>query len=169
MPRWKGEDGTQLVGGWDHVTRVDFSHNFIKEIDDSVVCSTVAAPGIWVSRPLTLSLSRPLTLSLSHPFTLTAPSSHSHCLVHSLSLSRPLSHCPILSLSPCPVFSLSHCPVLSLSRSFSSVVVVVCFVSCLFVYCCCLLAVLCRRSLYVYSHTICNGSDGLPTMKHSEC
>ena len=35
--RWKGEDGTQLVGGWDHVTHLDLSHNFIKEIDDSVV------------------------------------------------------------------------------------------------------------------------------------
>ena len=37
VPRWKGEDGTQLVGGWDHVTHVDFSHNYLKEIDDSVV------------------------------------------------------------------------------------------------------------------------------------
>ncbi|XP_070192945.1 nischarin-like [Littorina saxatilis] len=36
VARWKGEDGTQLVGGWDHVTHADFSHNFIKEIDDSV-------------------------------------------------------------------------------------------------------------------------------------
>ncbi|KAL8583457.1 hypothetical protein ACOMHN_044815 [Nucella lapillus] len=33
---WKGEDGAQLVGGWDQVTRVDFSHNYIKEIDQSV-------------------------------------------------------------------------------------------------------------------------------------
>ena len=98
MPRWKGEDGTQLVGGWDHVTRVDFSHNFIKEIDDSVVCSTVAAPGIWVSRPLTLSLSRPLTLSLSHPHTLLL----SRPLT--LSLSRPLT----LSLSRPLTLSLSH-------------------------------------------------------------
>ena len=47
VPRWKGEDGTQLVGGWDHVTHVDFSHNFIKEIDDSVVgCVTVSGVGM---------------------------------------------------------------------------------------------------------------------------
>jgi hypothetical protein len=37
VPRWKAEDGTQLVGGWDHVTHADFSHNFIKELDDSIV------------------------------------------------------------------------------------------------------------------------------------
>ncbi|XP_076448177.1 uncharacterized protein LOC143284919 isoform X2 [Babylonia areolata] len=36
VPQWKGEDGSELVGGWDHVTRVDFSHNFIKDIDSSV-------------------------------------------------------------------------------------------------------------------------------------
>ena len=31
---------------------------------------------------------------------------------------------------------------------------------CLFVYRC-LLTVLCRRSVYAYGHTICNGSSGL--------
>ncbi|KAL8594707.1 hypothetical protein ACOMHN_051653 [Nucella lapillus] len=36
VPQWKGEDGSQLVSGWDHATTVDFSHNFIKHIDSSV-------------------------------------------------------------------------------------------------------------------------------------
>lgn len=36
-PSWKGEDGTQLVGGWDRVVQADFSHNYIKEIDSSMV------------------------------------------------------------------------------------------------------------------------------------
>ncbi|XP_025106237.1 nischarin-like isoform X3 [Pomacea canaliculata] len=35
-PSWKGEDGTQLVGGWDRVVQADFSHNYIKEIDSSM-------------------------------------------------------------------------------------------------------------------------------------
>ncbi|XP_076468739.1 nischarin-like isoform X2 [Babylonia areolata] len=50
-PRWKGEDGTPLVAGWDHVTHVDFSHNFIEDIDNSVAI-------LWRAEHVNLSHNR---------------------------------------------------------------------------------------------------------------
>jgi len=37
LPHWKAEDGTLLVTYWSGITQLDFSHNTITEIDDSVV------------------------------------------------------------------------------------------------------------------------------------
>ena len=42
LPHWKAEDGTLLVSYWDLITSLDFSHNSITVIDDSVVSKHVS-------------------------------------------------------------------------------------------------------------------------------
>lgn len=37
IPHWKAEDGTMVISYWENLIEVDFSHNSILHIDDSMV------------------------------------------------------------------------------------------------------------------------------------